>query len=342
MLKIDIFPHIRPPKYTEALHKKSRVKPLVDRSGQPELPAMYDVKARLDMMDRHEGYVQVLNIARPPLEEVASPENAAELAKIANDEMADLVLKYPDRFIAAVAHLPMNNMDAALKEVDRTIIELGFRGVQITTSIMDKPLHSPEFEPLFEKMNYYNLPILIHPRSMESGPRVFIDKRKDLPKNEEVESWAERPFDWPFETTLAMGHIVFSGLLEKYPNLKIITHHCGGFVPYQATRISFGLESAESRWGLTLSRYFTKKPIDYYKMMFGDTACWGNTAALMCGYAFFGADHILFGTDMPFDSQGGERSISEAIRSVEEMNISAEDRQKIFEGNAKTLFRLPI
>ena len=105
---------------------------------------------RFHIIDSHEGYVQILNIAGPAVEDVANPKVAAELAKMANDEMAELVYKYPDRFVAAVARLPMNNMDAVLKEVDRAIIELGFRGIQITSNIMDKPIDSPKFEPLLE------------------------------------------------------------------------------------------------------------------------------------------------------------------------------------------------
>ncbi len=96
------------------------------------------------------------------------------------------------------------------------------------------------------------------------------------------------------------------------------------------------------RWGLRPSIYFPQKPIEYYRLMYGDTACYGNTSSLMCGYSFFGADHILFGTDMPYDSQGGEKYVRETIRSVQEMSIPEEEKKKIFEGNAKKLFRLPI
>jgi aminocarboxymuconate-semialdehyde decarboxylase len=254
--------------------------------------------------------------------------------------MAELVYKYPDRFVAAVACLPMNNMDAVLKEVDRAIIELGFRGIQITSNIMDKPIDSPEFEPLFERMNYYQLPILIHPRAMTSGPRAFnagvVDK---------VGLLAQKPFNWPFETTIAMGRLVWSGMLEKYPNLKIVTHHCGGLTPYQANRISQHQSVGEiemyrqrdnSDW------HFTKRPFEAYKMMYGDTAVWGNTSILMCGYDFFGVDHIVFGTDMPFGGELGADYVRETIRSVEEMNIPEDDKKKIFQDNPRRLFHLPV
>jgi aminocarboxymuconate-semialdehyde decarboxylase len=170
--------------------------------------------------------------------------------------MAELVYKYPDRFVAAVACLPMNNMDAVLKEVDRAIIELGFRGIQLTSNIMDKPIDSPEFEPLFERMNYYQLPILIHPRAMTSGSRTFNANVVD-----KVGLLAQKPFNWPFETTIAMGRLVWSGMLEKYPNLKIVTHHCGGLTPYQANRISQHQSVGEIEMYRDNSDWhFTKRP----------------------------------------------------------------------------------
>jgi aminocarboxymuconate-semialdehyde decarboxylase len=93
----------------------------------------------------------------PPVERVAGPEKAVELAKLANDGMAELVLKYPERFVAAIGCLPMNDMDAALEEADRAINDLRFRGIQIASSINKKPLDSPEFLPLYEKMHQYDL-----------------------------------------------------------------------------------------------------------------------------------------------------------------------------------------
>ena len=336
MQKIDVFSHILPSKYLDALSEKTGTKAAEALNSKRRLN---DLDIRFRIMDRHQSYAQILNIAGPPVEDVADPEIAAELAKIANDDLAELVYKYPDRFLAAVACLPMNNMEAAMKELDRAIIKLGFRGVQITSNIMDKPLDSPEFEPLFERMDYYQLPVLIHPRAIKEGPRAFgagiVDK---------VGLLAQKPFNWPYETTIAMGRLVWSGMLEKYSNLKIITHHCGGLTPYQANRIwqhqSVGENEmhreCNSEWHLT------KRPFDYYKMMYGDTAVWGNTSILMCGYDFFGVDHVLFGTDMPFGGELGAYYVRETIRSVEEMAIPEQDKKKIFEDNPRRLFHLPV
>ena len=340
MQKIDVFTHILPVKYLDALAEKTGKRAAEALNGRRRLS---DLDIRFRIMDLNEGYVQILNIAGPPVEDVANPELAAELAKIANDEMAKLVLKYPEKFLAAVACLPMNNMDAALKEVDRAIIELGFRGIQITSNIMDKPVDSPEFEPLFERMNYYQLPILIHPRYMRNGPRAFGSDVASS-KKDNVDWLAQKPFLWPYETTVAMGHFVWSGMLEKYPNLKIITHHCGGLTPYQANRIwqhqSVGerdmYREQNSSW------HFSKRPYDYYKMMYGDTAVWGNTSILMCGYDFFGVDHMLFGTDMPFGGETGAFYVRETINSIEKMAIPEVEKRKIFEDNPRQLFHLPV
>src|SRR3990170_7620287 len=136
-LKIDAYSHIAPPKYKAALEK---IAPREVAYKLDPIPPLFDLDHRFRIMDRYEGLVQVIAPAWPSVEEVAGPEKALDLAKLVNDEMAELVLKYPERFVAAVACLPMNNMEAALKEADRAINDLRFRGVLIYTPVSDKPL----------------------------------------------------------------------------------------------------------------------------------------------------------------------------------------------------------
>jgi predicted TIM-barrel fold metal-dependent hydrolase len=332
-MMIDVFPHILPPKFKEALYKKVPANSYA-RKVADAYPTLIDLDTRFRIMDKYEGLVQVLTLVSTPVENVAGPKEAAELARIANDEMAELVAKYPDRFAAAVACLPMNDMDAALKEVDRAITELRFRGVQIFTDINGKPLDSPEFMPLYEKMAYYNLPILLHPQRAATVP--------DYPNESGSKYQVSLIFGWPYETTVAMTRLVFSGVFERYPNLKVMTHHCGAMVPYFAERITAVCDSSEMRAGYGYEQHLTKRPIDYYRMFYNDTAVYGSTAALMCGYAFFGADHIIFGTDMPFDNQLGDRFIRQTISSIEQMDIPDLEKKKIFEDNARQLLHLPI
>ncbi len=331
-LKIDAYSHIAPPKYKEALEK---LVPGETAYKLDPIPPLFDLDHRFRIMDRYEGLVQVIAPAWPSVEEVAAPDKALDLAKLANDEMADLVLKYPERFVAAIACLPMNNVGAALKEVDRAINDLRFRGILIYTPINDKPLDSPEFMPLYERMCSYDLPILIHPMRAPSYP----DYRTEDASKYKVFS----TFGWPYETTVAMTRIVFSGILDKYPTLKFVTHHCGGMVPYFAERIRQFYEVGEMRRGEKYVHPLRKPVLEYYKMFYNDTAIYGNGSALMCAHRFCGADRLLFGVDMPLgDVELGNRNYRQTINAISEMNISDEDRKKIYEDNARKIYRLPI
>lgn len=331
--KIDIFAHILPPKYRDAIFKQAP-------SGFPlrgvieAIPTLSDLDHRFRIMDKYEGLVQVLTTTVPPVESIAEPKVANELARMANDEVAELVAKYPDRFVAGVANLPMNDIDSALKEMERAINVLKFRGVQIYTNVNGEPLDLPKFMPLYEKMAGYNLPIWLHPRREHTIP----DYRSENKSRYSLYS----TFGWPYETALAMGRLVFGRVLEKYPDIKFITHHCGGLVPYFEQRIVGIYDVDQMRSPAKYTLALRKHPIEYFRMFYNDTAVYGSLPALMCGYAFFGAEHILFGTDMPYDSQLGDRNTRETVRAISEMNISDVEKNRIFADNAKWLLRLAI
>ena len=328
---IDIFPHILPPRYLKALRDKTPPN-LYTYKWVEAIPTLSDIDLRFKIMDKYDGLVQVLTIGSPPIEKVVSPKDAIELAKIANDEMAALVAKYPDRFVAAVACLPMSDIDAALKETDRAITELKFRGIQLYSDINETPIDSTEILPLYEKMAHYNLPILLHP---QTEPSILETANKNVSK----QAWVI--FGWPFQTTLAMCRIVFGGIFDKYPDLKIITHHCGAMFPFFEARLA-GSSDLFEKMGQKHGQYLSKRPVDYFRLFMGDTALYGNTPALMCAHSILGADHILFGTDMPYDNQIGYRHVRETIISVMRMNIPEYEKKMIFEDNAKRIMRLPV
>ena len=332
-MMIDVYPHILPAKYKEALFKKMPSNSYFHKHVGV-FPSLTDLDIRFRIMDKYNGLVQVLTLGSPAIHDIVGPKDAVELARIANDEMAELVAKYPDKFAAAVASLPLNDIDATLREVDRAITELRFRGIQIFSDINGKPLDSPEFIPLFEKMSYYNLPILIHPRRANTV--------SDYPNESESKYMVFLIFGWPYETTVAMTRLVFSGIFETYPTLKIITHHCGAMVPYFAERIALTTDNQEMRMGSRYMAHLTKRPLDYYRLFYADTVVSGSTPALMCGYAFFGSDHMLFGTDMPYDNQLGDRFTRDTILSIERMDIPDSEKKMIFEDNARRLLRLPV
>jgi predicted TIM-barrel fold metal-dependent hydrolase len=331
-LKIDIASHILPVQYKKALDEAAPGD--VQQNINNMLPTLWDLDLRFRIMDKYE-VMNVLTLSRPPIEEVLSdPKKALDLTKLANDEIAELVLKYPERFPAAVASVALNNIDASLKELERAIVTLKFRGVQIYTHVNNKPLDSPDFEPLWEMMSRYKLPIWIHPTHGVTS----IDYKGER----ESKYIIAGTFGWPYETTAAMTRLVFSGILERWPDLKFITHHAGGMIPFYEERIIAFHDLAEMQYGDKHTIGLTKAPIDYYKMFYADTAIYGNTPGLMLARAFFGIEHLLFGTDFPFAGHNGERVTRQTINAIEEMEISDLEKKKIFEGNARKIMRLPM
>jgi predicted TIM-barrel fold metal-dependent hydrolase len=333
---IDVFSHVLPPRYLKERNARAGDR-LANQYGKyfHANPGLTDLDVRFRAMDRYPEVVQLLTIAGPNVESVLDHADAATCAQIANDEMAELVAKHPDRFAGAAACLPMGDVDAALKEAERALDELRFRGVEVFTDVRGKPLDSPEFLPLFEMMASRNLPILLHPRRTNTTP--------DYAGEEASKYLIYTNFGWPYETTMAMARIAFGGVLEKYPALVIITHHGGGMIPYFHKRVQLSWDFNEMRMGYQFDgQRLTRAPVDYYRMFYCDTAIQGNTPALMCAHDFFGADHMLFATDSPYDNQLGERVYRETIAAVEAMEIDGAAKRKIFEGNARRLFRLPV
>jgi len=336
-VKIDVFPHCLPRRYFErAVQVQPRGMALHKR--MTGIPALIDVELRLRIMDRYEGYVQVLTLANPPIETVAGPEAAPELARMANDGMAEILARHPDRFPGFVASLPMNNPDAAVAEIDRAIDELDATGVQIYSNVAGRPLDGPEFRPVFARMAERELPIWLHP----ARPASFADYAGE-PRSRFDIWWA---FGWPYETSAAMARLVFSGLFDRHPELKIITHHMGAMIPFCAGRVGGGLDQLGSRTddsddGAALGR-LKRRPIDYFRMFYGDTALFGAWHAMESGLEFFGADHVLFGTDMPFDPEKGPGFIRDTIGAMERMRASEADKARIYEGNARRMLKLHL
>jgi uncharacterized protein len=336
-MKIDVFPHVLPRRYFDRMVELApRGLDLVKRMRG--IPVLVDVEERLRIMDRHDGYLQVLTLASPPIEILGSPPVARELAQLANDGMAELVARYPDRFPGFVASLPMNDPDGALDEIDRAIGALGATGVQMFSNVAGGPLDAPELVPLFERMAQHRLPIWLHP----ARPPSFADYVGE-PRSKYDIWWA---FGWPYETTAAMARLVFSGLFDRLADLVIITHHLGAMLPYFEGRAGGGLDQLGSRTDNPEDRAalerLRRRPLDYFRMFYGDTALFGAHHAMECGLAFFGADHVLFGTDMPFDPEGGPGFVRDTIIAMERMRASPADKAKIYEGNARRLLRLTL
>ena len=335
-MKLDIFNHIFPQKYYDRMlavvpdgrdmNKRVRA-----------IPCIVDLDERFRIMDRFADYAQVICLPQPPIESLGGPVIATELARIGNDGMAQLVAKYPDRFPAFIAGLPMSHPEELLKEAERAITQLGAVGVQVFSNVNGAPLTAPQTMPLFGLMAKLDLPIWIHP----ARGADYADYKTE--KKSHYEIWWT--FGWPYETSVAMAHIVFAGLFDKYPELKIITHHMGAMVPYFEGRVGpgwdqLGTRTSDEDYGALL-KSLKKRPLDYFKMFYADTAVFGSRPATVCGLEFFGADKVLFASDAPFDPEKGSAYIRWTIDILDRLDITAAERAAIYEGNARRLLKLP-
>ena len=187
-------------------------------------------------------------------------------------------------------------------------------------------------------MARHDLPIWLHPYRGPTSSDYATEDRS------QYEIWWT--FGWPYETSVAMSRIVFAGLFDRWPGLKIVTHHMGAMIPFCAGRVGGGLDQLGSRTDdpddmAALGR-LAKRPIDYFKMFYGDTALFGAWHAMESGLAFFGADHILFGTDMPFDPEQGPGFIRDTIQAMDKMRATPAEKSAIYEGNARRLLKLSL
>ena len=300
------------------------------------IPCIVDLDERFRIMDMFDEYAQIICLGSPPIEVFGPPPISTDMAKLANDGMAELIQKYPERFPGFIASLPMNDPEGLLSEANRAIKDLGAVGVQVFTNVLGRPLTKPGTMPLFDLMAELDRPIWMHPARGADFPDY-----KGEPKSH-YEIWFV--FGWPYETSVAMAHMVFSGLFDRHPDLKIITHHLGGMIPYFEGRVGpgwdqLGTRTSDEDYTLLLKK-LKKRPLDYFRLFYADTALFGAREATICGLKFFGVDRVLFASDSPFDPEKGSAYIRSTIEIIDSLDIKAAERQAIYEGNAKRLLKL--
>ena len=334
-MKLDVFNHIFPRRFYDRmlevapdgkdLHKRVRA-----------IPSIVDLDQRFRIMDQFGDYAQVISLGSPPIEAFGPPPLSTELARLANDGMAELVGKYPQRFPAFIASLPMNDPRGLLDEAERAVSKLGAVGVQVFSNVLGAPLTAAETLPLFDLMAKLDLPLWLHP----ARGADFPDYRTEEKSHYEI-WWA---FGWPYETSVAMAHIVFEGLFDRHPGIKIITHHMGGMIPYFEGRVGPGWDQLGTRTSdvdyRELLHTLKKRPLDYFRMFYADTALFGAFEATKCGLKFFGSERVLFASDAPFDPEKGSMYTRTTIEIVDRLEISPEERHAIYEGNARRLLKL--
>jgi len=328
--RIDAWTHIFPKAYFEKLQTMASAAGPLKR--WLELKSLYDLDHRFRLMDGFEGYRQLLTPSMPAIEDLADGAMAVELMRLMNVGLAELVARHPLRFPAFAATLSLHDVDAALAEIARADA-MGAVGFQLCTHIRGVALDDPRFQPVFGEIARRGLVIWLHPIR---GPAP--DYPTETKSRYEI-WWA---FGWPYDSSVAMARLVFSGLFDRHPDLKIITHHMGAMIPYFEGRIVQGWDlemgaRTPSADAALLPGPLQRKAQDYFKMFYADTALSGAVGATRCGLEYFGADKVAFASDFPFDAEGGSYLVRETIKALDALELAAAIRQQIDIGNISAL-----
>ena len=339
-MKLDAFCHIMPRAYADRLSSLTDTPAAANIRNRIEgIPSLVDLDLRFSQMEEFgQDYRQIVSLPAPPPEDLGEPRVSREMASLANDELAALVQAHPDRFAGYVAAVPMNDPEAAAEEVERAV-DNGALGAQIYTHVNGHPLDEERFEPFYAKMAELDKMIWVHPSRNADWPDYPTERKS------RYEIWWV--FGWPYDTAAFMARIVFSGVLERHPELKILIHHGGSMVPHFAGRVGpgwdqLGARTPPDRRDEIEGPELSKRPLDYFKMFYADTAMFGAAHALRCSIEFFGVERVLFASDSPFDPEKGPGYIRSTIANIESLDLSDAEREQIYEGNARKVIGVVV
>ena len=323
---IDFHNHFYPKAYLDEL-KREKGYASVETDSQGRLLIHYTgdynivvgphihLEDRLKAMDRCRVDMQVLTVTTPGVER-EEPERGIKLAELTNDEFGQIVEKYPTRF-TALATLPLQKLDVAVDELERAVEECGLKGAMLSSNVNGEPLDSKRFIPIYERAVKLDVPLHIHPTSPIN--HAAMDGYRLVPI-----------LGFGVDTTLAVLRLVFSGILERLPRLKLVASHLGGVFPYLRGRIDTGFQAYPE-----CKANISKPPSHYLKQIWMDSLCYDRDV-LMSTYAFSGAEKILLGSDFPHQIA----DLENAVERVSQLNIGDNEKKKILGENAARLLKL--
>jgi aminocarboxymuconate-semialdehyde decarboxylase len=251
------------------------------QQGARIAPQLTSVERRIQDMDRMGVDVQAVSTSPLQFHYWTPPEVGREICRLVNENIAGMVAAHPDRFVG-LAHVPMQDAQLAAAELERCVESLGFRGVEIGTNIAGEEISGARFEPFWRKAEALGILVFIHPHGFTEGRRLSDHYFSNVIGN-------------PLDTTIAVSHLIFDGVLDRYPRLKIVAAHGGGYLGSYPFRMDHAHRArSDCREGIA------RKPTAYMKQLYFDTIVWDHRA-LRHLVALWGADHIVAGTDYPFD-----------------------------------------
>lgn len=325
---VDVHTHVYPKVFIPRIAELSsryeyRVKfnaeglPTIYRNGVdygPIVEPSFGPAGRIARLDAAGIDMQLLTIGFPGTD-LLRAEDGVPLAREINDELADVCGRHPDRF-AAMATIYMQEPEEAARELERAVRELGLKGLYTYANINGVPASDPRFRPVLAKAAELDVPVIFHP---------VAGARHDLLKGHHFGAL----IGFMFETTLHFATLIYQGIYEEFPGLKMVAPHLGGALPFLAERITWGYNYPDTEHKIP------RNPREYYKLLYFDTTSF-YAPALDCTYALAGADRMLMGSDYPFRIGDLER----AVRSIREWGRPEEEKKRILGENAVRLFRL--
>ncbi|WP_460204089.1 amidohydrolase family protein [Scytonema sp. NUACC21] len=325
---MDAYTHFCPLNFIEFLESSLGKQAHFFRQLFSTTPTLTHPNVRLQLMDKHGIDMHVL-VPLPWLEGTptihANPKLAEQAAKLCNDGLYQIVSAHSDRFLG-VAILPTTNPEIMMAEFERAIHELGFVGAVIFVGPTVTRGDDQSYEPLYQRATELGVPLWLHPCRPANYPD-YIDESKS-----EYLLW--QTLGWLMDTSSVMVRLVFSGVFQRYPQLKLITHHHGALIPLFAKRMQESYTYFECNSDFKLNTNISQPYIDHFKHFYCDTATLGFEPLLLeMAYNFFDVEHILFGSDTPMDTKAGDIFTPETDRSIASLLIPEADRKKIYGEN---------
>lgn len=281
-------------------------------------PKLVDPEVRLRDMDRMGIDVQAISVAPPQFFYWAENDLGVRVSRMLNDNLARIIDGRPDRFVG-LGTLPLQDVDASLAELERIVDELGFPGIEICTSVNGEDFDDPKFEPLLARLQELDVFVLMHPNGFWQGERLD-------------DFYLINTVGMPLDSTVAIARMIFSGVLERFPNLKVCVVHGGGYLPFYPARFDHAYHARPD-----CREHITRPPSTYLRQLYFDTMVFDaeDLALLISRY---GADHVLLGSDYPYDM--GDDDPVGSVMAVD--GLDEKDRALVLGGNAARLLKLGV
>jgi predicted TIM-barrel fold metal-dependent hydrolase len=327
---IDAFSHIIPGPCLERFTAAASGPSLDFLSGlrrRHYLAAMWDLDARFRAMDALDGYVQVLTLCSPPIEQMATGAQGVDLAQRANDSMAELVQRHPDRFVGFAASLPLDDGDASVVELERAVRDLGALGAQVFTNCNGQPLDLPRHDSLWARLEELDRTVWVHGARQPTTPDFAEEGRS------RYGLWAG--LGWPYEMGIFAARMVAAGILDRHPGLRFYLHHSGGMVPTFSRRVNGSWLELEAPAPEDADAYARlQRPVPaYFSDFYADTS--GQTSvAIRAALDFFGPERVLLGTDAPFGS------LPDHMATLAALQLPSDQHALLVEGNVRRVLGL--